>query len=227
MFGEWVHSIFFKTYEKLQGYERVASGGLDQMVKLYDIESGTEINLGGHSLGIRCMEFSNRHELIVSGSWDSTIKVSTFWSPFEDIWSFLFWTFWRTPLICSCGTSAIVRGRSRPRCLTASMRWTSTTTRSSSALRTGNLGNLLGFKKTDKEWKTLEFQYLGNFHTSKLLFSRKIFLYDIRRMDNPEQVRESPLKVRHFPKNLISFTKSDILEICLICSRFTVYSSYF
>ena len=73
-----VHSIFFKTYEKLQGYERVASGGLDQMVKLYDIESGTEINLGGHSLGIRCMEFSNRHELIVSGSWDSTIKVSTF-----------------------------------------------------------------------------------------------------------------------------------------------------
>ncbi|PAV61074.1 hypothetical protein WR25_21748 [Diploscapter pachys] len=140
------------------GYERVASGGLDQMVKLYDIESGTEINLGGHSLGIRCMEFSNRHELIVSGSWDSTIK----------LWD--------------------IRHRQ---------------------------GTI--------EAKVSDRVYAMDVNNDKILVGtkdRKIFLYDIRRMDNPEQVRESPLKYQ--TRNVAFFPSPDAFVVSSIEGRVAV-----
>ncbi|KHJ84164.1 nucleoporin GLE2 family protein [Oesophagostomum dentatum] len=57
------------------GGTRIASGGLDQIVKLVDIETGREINMGGHSNAIRCMEYNEKGQVIVTGSWDSTVKL--------------------------------------------------------------------------------------------------------------------------------------------------------
>ncbi|CAD6198718.1 unnamed protein product [Caenorhabditis auriculariae] len=57
------------------GYNKVASGGLDQIVRLVDIDSGRETNLGTHAMPVRCMEYSSQSGLIVSGGWDSQIKL--------------------------------------------------------------------------------------------------------------------------------------------------------
>ncbi|KAK5971566.1 hypothetical protein GCK32_003810 [Trichostrongylus colubriformis] len=57
------------------GSSRIASGGLDQVVKLVDIETGRELNMGAHANGIRCMEYNAQSGVVVSGSWDSTVKV--------------------------------------------------------------------------------------------------------------------------------------------------------
>uniref|UniRef100_A0A158P8T5 WD_REPEATS_REGION domain-containing protein n=1 Tax=Angiostrongylus cantonensis TaxID=6313 RepID=A0A158P8T5_ANGCA len=57
------------------GGSRIASGGLDQVVKLVDIETGRELNMGAHSNGIRCMEYNPQSAIVVSGGWDSTVKL--------------------------------------------------------------------------------------------------------------------------------------------------------
>lgn len=56
----------------------VWSGGLDQILKCYDINSGTETAIGSHESAIKCVCYSNDHNIICTGSWDSTVKI---WDP--------------------------------------------------------------------------------------------------------------------------------------------------
>ena len=60
------------TFDK----ERLASGSADKTVRVWDIKTGQTLHvLKGHTKGIWCLEFFTQH-LLVSGSFDSTIKVS-------------------------------------------------------------------------------------------------------------------------------------------------------
>ena len=53
----------------------VWSGGLDCQLKCYDINSGQESVLGGHEAAVKCVEYSAECGLILTGSWDGTVKV--------------------------------------------------------------------------------------------------------------------------------------------------------
>ncbi|KAI6213279.1 hypothetical protein M3Y94_00131800 [Aphelenchoides besseyi] len=53
----------------------VVSGGLDQVVKLVDIESGRETIMGQHNAPVRCLEFSPTMRTAVSGGWDNSMKL--------------------------------------------------------------------------------------------------------------------------------------------------------
>eukprot|EP00002_Diphylleia_rotans_P009570 TRINITY_DN1995_c0_g1_i3.p1 TRINITY_DN1995_c0_g1~~TRINITY_DN1995_c0_g1_i3.p1 ORF type:complete len:285 (-),score=55.72 TRINITY_DN1995_c0_g1_i3:703-1557(-) len=50
------------------------SGGVDAQVKSCDIRTGAEFTIGSHSKGVRCLEYLKNHRLLVSGSWDATLK---------------------------------------------------------------------------------------------------------------------------------------------------------
>jgi cell cycle arrest protein BUB3 len=53
----------------------VASAGLDHAVKLYSLESGKETVLGAHSGPVRCVEWSDELGCVITGSWDSTVRL--------------------------------------------------------------------------------------------------------------------------------------------------------
>ncbi|CAI2330385.1 unnamed protein product [Caenorhabditis sp. 36 PRJEB53466] len=57
------------------GYNKVACGGVDHNVKLVDVETGCGTQLGSHALAVRCLEFNPISSMIVSGGWDSTVKL--------------------------------------------------------------------------------------------------------------------------------------------------------
>jgi cell cycle arrest protein BUB3 len=57
---------------------RAFSGGLDRAVKMFEVNTNTEFILGEHEKAVRCVEFSTPHEMLISGSWDATIKS---WDP--------------------------------------------------------------------------------------------------------------------------------------------------
>jgi cell cycle arrest protein BUB3 len=50
------------------------SGGLDRAVKSYDLNSGQDITLGTHDKAVRCVEYHTDTALLVSGSWDKTLR---------------------------------------------------------------------------------------------------------------------------------------------------------
>jgi len=54
---------------------KVISGGLDEVVKLTDLETGRETVMGQHTAGVRCLEFCTTMRLGVSGGWDNLIKL--------------------------------------------------------------------------------------------------------------------------------------------------------
>ncbi|XP_046574682.1 LOW QUALITY PROTEIN: F-box/WD repeat-containing protein 7-like [Haliotis rubra] len=54
---------------------RLASGSMDQTIKLWDIKSGELLQtLKGHTRGVWCLNFYTKH-LLISGSYDSTIRI--------------------------------------------------------------------------------------------------------------------------------------------------------
>jgi cell cycle arrest protein BUB3 len=51
------------------------SGGLDQVLKMYDLNASSETVLGEHKGAIRCVEFANEVNAVLTGSWDGTVKM--------------------------------------------------------------------------------------------------------------------------------------------------------
>ncbi|XP_013772382.1 mitotic checkpoint protein BUB3-like [Limulus polyphemus] len=54
------------------------SGGLDCQVKVFDFNSSTESLAGNHDAPVRCVEFCPEVNMIITGSWDQTVKL---WDP--------------------------------------------------------------------------------------------------------------------------------------------------
>nr|CAD2182418.1 unnamed protein product [Meloidogyne enterolobii] len=54
---------------------KVVSGGLDEVVKVCDLESARETVMGQHSNAVRCLEFCNTMRVAVSGGWDNMLKI--------------------------------------------------------------------------------------------------------------------------------------------------------
>jgi WD40 repeat protein len=55
---------------------RIASGGHDKTIKLWDVETGNEcLTLRGHQDSVVSLAFSSDGTLLASGSWDGTLKI--------------------------------------------------------------------------------------------------------------------------------------------------------
>lgn len=54
------------------------SGGLDNTLKLYDFNTNSETVVGMHDAPVRCVEYAADVNIIVTGSWDQTVKL---WDP--------------------------------------------------------------------------------------------------------------------------------------------------
>ncbi len=68
---DWVRSVAFSSDGRL-----LASGSLDQTIKLWDTATGSEIQaLPGHMNTVRSVTFSPDGRLLASGSSDQTIKL--------------------------------------------------------------------------------------------------------------------------------------------------------
>ena len=57
-----------------QGY----SAGLDGAVKSYDFNTNTSADFGYHNQGVKCAEYASNHGMLLTGSWDKTMKC---WDP--------------------------------------------------------------------------------------------------------------------------------------------------
>lgn len=51
------------------------SGGMDNQLKLYDLNTHAESTLGSHDEAVKCIEYASKVNGILSGSWDKTIKL--------------------------------------------------------------------------------------------------------------------------------------------------------
>lgn len=59
----------------LKGDSEVFSGGLDLAVMAHDFSTNTSRILGLHKQAVKCVEYSTAYNVLISGSWDSTIKL--------------------------------------------------------------------------------------------------------------------------------------------------------
>jgi len=57
------------------------SAGLDKSIKTHDFNSSVNSIVGTHEKPIKCLEFNSTTNLLISGSWDATIKL---WDPRAD-----------------------------------------------------------------------------------------------------------------------------------------------
>jgi len=62
---------------------RAFAGGLEMAVKTYDFVSNQESKLGEHKKAVKCVEWSKSEQLLVSGSWDGTVKIWDIRTPKE------------------------------------------------------------------------------------------------------------------------------------------------
>lgn len=60
------------------GDAQTFSGGVDRRLKVCDLATGKDSTLGTHDHGIRCVEFNMEGRWVITGSWDSTVKL---WDP--------------------------------------------------------------------------------------------------------------------------------------------------
>uniref|UniRef100_A0A8R1HKB2 WD_REPEATS_REGION domain-containing protein n=2 Tax=Caenorhabditis japonica TaxID=281687 RepID=A0A8R1HKB2_CAEJA len=74
-FKLFMSQLDLNTQSLFQGYNKVAFGGVDHNVKLVDIETARATLLGSHALAVRCMEFNPISSMIVTGGWDSAVKL--------------------------------------------------------------------------------------------------------------------------------------------------------
>ncbi|CAH1761490.1 6318_t:CDS:2 [Entrophospora sp. SA101] len=58
--------------------ECVYSAGLDQCVRSFDVNTSNDTIIGTHDKAVKCIEYCAETNMIVSGSWDATIKL---WDP--------------------------------------------------------------------------------------------------------------------------------------------------
>lgn len=56
----------------------VFSGGIDNSLKMFDFNANAETVLGSHDAAVRCVEYSQEVNLLVTGSWDQTVRL---WDP--------------------------------------------------------------------------------------------------------------------------------------------------
>jgi len=56
----------------------VFSGGLEMMLKMFDLNTRQETVMGDHKKAIKCVEYSREEQVVVTGSWDGTVKL---WDP--------------------------------------------------------------------------------------------------------------------------------------------------
>ncbi|VDN30943.1 unnamed protein product [Gongylonema pulchrum] len=120
----------------------VVSGGMDNIIKTYNLENKAEYVLGHHGAPVRCLEYCKDHNLIASGGWDSALML------------------WDTRTKKSAGFA--------------------------------NNGDKVYAMDTYKERVLVGTK------------DRKIIMWDVRNLGQPEQIRESPLKfqtraVKFFP----------------------------
>lgn len=62
----------------LKNESHVWSGGLDKAVVSFDFATKTGTVVGTHNLPIRCVEYCSSLDVIITGSWDKTVKL---WDP--------------------------------------------------------------------------------------------------------------------------------------------------
>ncbi len=56
----------------------VLSGGLDKLLKIYDLNTQKELVIGAHEEPIKCVHYSPEANVIITGSWDKYVKL---WDP--------------------------------------------------------------------------------------------------------------------------------------------------
>ena len=66
---------FSKLFSYFQTSTRLACGGCDNAVSIFDLETRAGNKLGSHSQPVRCLEYNPRGDVLVSGGWDASIKV--------------------------------------------------------------------------------------------------------------------------------------------------------
>ncbi|CAH1783481.1 unnamed protein product [Owenia fusiformis] len=54
------------------------SGGLDNSLKMYDFNTSAETHVGSHDGAVRCVEYAPDTNVVITGSWDFTVKL---WDP--------------------------------------------------------------------------------------------------------------------------------------------------